>query len=215
MMYLPFRKSLISILLIISSTLFAQTDSVVIIENHQIAINGGIYSSVDELRNNKPSKIGEFTLLSPEQVTKFGQEGKIAGSFFTSGQFIWLGNFDDSGRFVRIDPSLIWAYVEDEVVYVQHDGYLNKLSVVGTICYFSNYDAKFIDTSKTKERAYLFNINNGKIKRFNRSNLLNILSNDIELYQKFLQEEAKKKMDDSLLDYVNQYNERNLFAFPE
>jgi len=214
-MYLPFRKSLISILLIISSTLFAQTDSVVIIENHQIAINGGIYSSVDELRNNKPSKIGEFTLLSPEQVTKFEQEGKIAGSFFTSGQFIWLGNFDDSGRFVRIDPSLIWAYVEDEVVYVQHDGYLNKLSVVGTICYFSNYDAKFIDTSKTKERAYLFNINNGKIKRFSRSNLLNILLNDIELYQKFLQEEAKKKMDDSLLDYVNQYNERNLFAFPE
>ena len=182
----------------------------------ELIFEEGIYSNYEEFKNNNPSKKYMPVVLSPGDVNKYLAEHPGQMIISSSGQYIWVGHFKENGEFVRIPPDSIWGFSKDNKIVIKHDQYLVNMTTIGAICYYSINDALFAKELKTdNENQYIFEYETGKVKRFKRDVILSILSNDMELYQQFLQQDSYKKMRESMFEYVLMYNERNPIHFPE
>jgi len=169
----------------------------------------GIYATFEQYRMNKPYREGDFILLSVPEIEDYLKRGGTASVFFSRGQYIWLGRFDEMGNFNRVDPDSIWAFVNQEKEFVRHGDRMETLDVVGSICHYSS------GASGKKPQEYIFSYEEGDIKPFTRSNLLSIVIQDMELYQEFLQQDSFREMNASMPEYLRRYNERNPIQIPE
>ena len=173
----------------------------------------GIYSSYEEFRSNAPSLPGDYRCLTVAEVNTYLQRGGQAGPYLGTGQYIWLGQFEPDGSFIRVHPDSVYAYVNDHGVYVRHGENIVLLDVVGSICHFNSANA--INLEMQSGRAYIFRYADGIVKRLTRSNFLGFISDDLELYQEFLRQDSYRKMNESMPDFLLRYNARHPLAKPE
>ncbi|MEJ2593771.1 MAG: hypothetical protein P8100_01250 [bacterium] len=167
----------------------------------------GIYTSFIQFRENAPGMPGNFVVLSASEIKEYLNEGLLSGSLPATGQFIWLGRFGDDGEFLRVHPDSVWAYATNREVFIRHDDHLVRLDPVGAISYFntSNTLTGKIDNGK----RFVFKYDDGKIRRFNRSSFLNMISDDLELYQQFLRLDSYRTMKNAMPEFLMMYNQRH------
>ncbi len=173
----------------------------------------GIYSSFAEFQDNSPGMPGHFTALSASEIKEYHEQGMPGGFPPGSGQFIWLGQFNEEGEFIRVPPDSIWAYAAGSEVFIRFDDHLVRLDPVGAICYFNtaNTLAGKIDNG----REYVFKYDEGRFRRFTRSGFLNMISDDLELYQQFLRLDSYRDMKESMPEFINKYNQRHPLVHSE
>ena len=210
--YLKFRL-IIPFFLIIFTSGYSQEQQTNKSTDNDFLFQDGVYNTIEEFRNNDPFKPGDYVLLSREEINTYIQNHDLSGLYYSTGQYIWLGQFDKSGKFTRIKPDSIWGYVFQEEVFVKHGEYLVKPDVIGPICHFNTASAQLYKPNKGKE--YIFEYTSGKFKRFTKSNFMGMISKDMELYQLFLKQDSYKKMKESMMEFLLRFNERNPISTPQ
>lgn len=203
---------LIIIVIHTDSNVYAQeTDST---KTEVYKLDDGVYASYEEFKTNNPSKKYTPVVLSPDEVTTYLETHTPDKLLFSKGQYIWVGHYTVEGVFNRIPPDSIWGYCIENEVFIKQSEFLVKLNIIGGICQYSNFDALFKDDLNIKkELQYIFEFENGKVKRFKRDNFMRMLSKDMELYQKYLKVDSFKTLKTSMMDYLIEFNDRNPIQF--
>lgn len=212
MEYLKFRIILPFFLIIFTSG-YSQEQQTNTSADNDFLYQAGVYNTIEEFQNNDPFKPGDYILLTQDEIETYVRNHDPSGMYYSTGQYIWLGQFDKSGNFTRINPDSIWGYVYQGEAFVRHGEYLVNLDVIGSICHFNTANAKLYEIKKPKE--YIFEYTTGKFKRFTKDNFLGMIAKDMEIYQLFMRQDSYKKMKESMMEYLLKFNERNPISPPQ
>lgn len=220
------RSFLLSLCVLTCSILKAQELEL----NSATEFKDGIYLSYNDFKTNTPSvslndihyEIVEQKNKTSQSVTtkRFSSSITIAitidslwGICIEGRPYIATGG-TNKGDFVFQDDGLSEIKKKNQKVYS-----FSKFVFTGHLCYFftTNYKSSGISfttllypdkTAKMKSDQYLLKVSTGELTSFNSSNLLKLISNDIDLYLKYkkMSKNQKKK---EIFNVFREYNSRN------
>lgn len=159
----------------------------------------GIYLNFDEFKNNKPSIIKDYK---------------------NEGSAIKVYN-DSAKRYLPIDPLLIWGYSDGKNIYVSIENGFWKIVNIGQLSQFTAVVITKYQTIDTfgfpverfaKSLSQLFiDFNTGDLKRLNKENLEEYLSQNSNLTTKL---KKRLKNETGLIIALKAYNELYPIYFP-
>lgn len=186
-----------------------QTDTALLLPYKKgMALNEGIYITLDELRNNNPS-IREFTLIADHI---YGERGRIL-LFQACGDSL-------------CEVKNCFGFYKSGSVYLSQGlpGYFYRIYLMGSLTHFiafSSYGNRnrnaysgqmFYSGIPDDFSEFILEIESGEVFVFNYKNFLAFLQRkDAELSQELKSSRRKRKM---IYYYLLKYNERHPLFFP-
>ncbi len=177
----------------------------------------GVYLDYLQFRENKP--IPKEKIVSDIDTSQLDFFTKIISK--KSIQF-----YDVNGQVQQVEPSAVWGYYQNEILFINYKNTFYKVPVIGSICYFigteevTYYSSYGMGMSmgypygmnvpmKVKEtREFLMDYYTGNIYLFSIEQLEEMLKADPALYTEFsnLSKRLKKKR---YSYYIRLFNEKH------
>ncbi len=200
------------ILTVLSLHLQSQSDSVV--TNELSPFNDGLYITHNDHRHNKSiPKENIVTKINRDQVDfyyKVTTEPKIE---YTIG-----------GITYTIDPTTIWGFVQNKILFINYKGVFYRVPVFGSISYFAGvvevtgyytgvYDPMYGmgggRAVKTKEvNEFIMSYYEGKVHSFDMDQAEKLLSTDETVFKEY-KSLSRRKRRKQITRYIKMYNERH------
>ena len=213
---------LILILRVLPVSLWSQNK---VVYDEDFVFTDGLYLNKEMMQNNKPiDKARIKSQFDTEDMTFFEQ--------LTQENTITL--FDEVGSEVTVKTSSIWGYCSGGVIFVNYNGFFNRVGIVGSICHFlgtKTYLNSIHDpypmgmyggrygmyapgyTTSTEAQQYLMNFATGDILEYNPNNLSSLLMSDSELYDEYA-DLSRKKRNAKIFYYMRKFNEKHPLYVP-
>lgn len=217
------REILVSVLLFVSFTIYAQDDdpSERYYETH---LNKGLFLSLQDFKGNSP--IGEQSI-----VTNLNPGERSFYFNLLKEKEIRIMSPDSN---FTVKPSKIWGYFDGKGLFLNRKlfpvGSINGKDVsdhlwaqvidIGKIClvyYNKNFRPELdlmpgVGGKKNKEMTFLYNIHDGFFFKAKAKNLGPLIQNDPEVYAEF--QSYKGSDEEKLYIFLRKYNRRNIIELP-
>lgn len=217
------KKFLLYIIIVcVFTTVNAQTYSHKEIYDQEFVFTDGIYITKDDMINNHPiEKYRVETNIDAESLDFFDQ-------LMSHKEF---SLFDNLGNRTTIKTENVWGYCSGGTIFINQNGYFNRVGVIGSICHFMGikiitnyhpYDPFFgynrwgyvpTPTTTAESQQYFLEFSTGKIYEYNSQNLEMLLMKDVELHDEYAALSRKKK-NSRLFYYMRKFNEKHPLYLP-
>ncbi|MBO7142718.1 MAG: hypothetical protein J6V76_06395 [Bacteroidales bacterium] len=215
------KHILLSLILLCSATvLIAQTKQVY---DEDFVFTDGLYLNKEQMQQNRPvDKARIKSQIDPEDLAFF--------DYLTQQSTVTI--YNEVGAEVTVKTSSLWGYCSGGIIYINYNGYFNRVGIVGSICHFLgtktylNSRDPFYGgmygryglygpgyTMSTEAQQYLLNFETGEIFEYNTNNLDHMLMKDPELHDEFA-DLKRKKRNAKLFYYMRRFNEKHPLYVP-
>ena len=215
------KHILLSLILLCSATvLIAQTKQVY---DEDFVFTDGLYLNKEQMQQNRPvDKARIKSQIDPEDLAFF--------DYLTQQSTVTI--YNEVGAEVTVKTSSLWGYCSGGIIYINYNGYFNRVGIVGSICHFLgtktylNSRDPFYGgmygryglygpgyTISTEAQQYLLNFETGEIFEYNTNNLDHMLMKDPELHDEFA-DLKRKKRNAKLFYYMRRFNEKHPLYVP-
>lgn len=215
------KHILLSLILLCSATvLIAQTKQVY---DEDFVFTDGLYLNKEQMQQNRPvDKARIKSQIDPEDLAFFDN--------LTQQSTVTI--YNEVGAEVTVKTSSLWGYCSGGIIYINYNGYFNRVGIVGSICHFLgtktylNSRDPFYGgmygryglygpgyTMSTEAQQYLLNFETGEIFEYNTNNLDHMLMKDPELHDEFA-DLKRKKRNAKLFYYMRRFNEKHPLYVP-
>ncbi len=215
------KHILLSLILLCSATvLIAQTKQVY---DEDFVFTDGLYLNKEQMQQNRPvDKARIKSQIDPDDLAFFDN--------LTQQSTVTI--YNEVGAEVTVKTSSLWGYCSGGIIYINYNGYFNRVGIVGSICHFLgtktylNSRDPFYGgmygryglygpgyTMSTEAQQYLLNFETGEIFEYNTNNLDHMLMKDPELHDEFA-DLKRKKRNAKLFYYMRRFNEKHPLYVP-
>ncbi|MBO4244099.1 MAG: hypothetical protein J5882_03470 [Bacteroidales bacterium] len=215
------KHILLSLILLCGATvLIAQTKQVY---DEDFVFTDGLYLNKEQMQQNRPvDKARIKSQIDPEDLAFFDN--------LTQQSTVTI--YNEVGAEVTVKTSSLWGYCSGGIIYINYNGYFNRVGIVGSICHFLgtktylNSRDPFYGgmygryglygpgyTMSTEAQQYLLNFETGEIFEYNTNNLDHMLMKDPELHDEFA-DLKRKKRNAKLFYYMRRFNEKHPLYVP-
>jgi hypothetical protein len=169
-------------------------------------IKKGIYRTFEEFRANAPSITDSFDLVPRDDVKR---------SFTLSSADNELKLIGPDGK-KRNPEGEVWGLYDGKQFFIHTFGY-NSLYKLGK---YSVFEVTSHDPGTTSGNTivinrkipdYILNFETGEVKQATKNNILEILSDDKELYDDFVKDGSRRDM---VYIYMERYSKRHPISYP-
>lgn len=204
------RINLILFFVGISLVSFSQTDTVAFYHGYEF--DEGIYLNVKQFKTNTPiPKQAIVSQLNKSEIDFFSQ-------LIEEKEIVYK---TEKGEEKTISPKSLWGFCQNRGVYVLFNNDFHRLNVIGSICLFSAnvrvtiaYNDPMMMNSRVEElRQFVFSLKSPQIFEFNATTMMQLLKEDMELYNQFAILK-KRKREGAIFLFLRKYNQRNPFYVP-
>lgn len=200
---------------------YSQGDSVAFSMN--FPLYEGLYLEYTDMRHNWP-------IAKEKIITKINKDQLDFYSKLMEGDKIEFIERDGSQTFIQ--PSKVWGYCQNNVIYINYQKNFCRIPVFGAISFFvgvvevinytPGYGGVFINSptgagnpTKVKElREFLFHFYSGELVPFSTDKVLEFLKPDPDIYNEY-NKLSKKKKKELFSKYIRMYNEKHPVYFPK
>lgn len=208
-------KKYLTLILIIFCVVESMAQKNVLLQE-DVEFNEGIYLNITQFKENAPIEkariVCNFAWDDPQFFEKLLEMKTI-------------NLFDNIGNKIEVSVSKIWGFCSNGDIYVNYNGYFNRIGIIGPICHFMGtkdvlvpnhynmygpfgYSPYYNTMHTSKENCqYMIDSKGEKILEYNAHNLEVILMNIPELHDQFM-ELSKKKREQKLFYYIRLYNSK-------
>lgn len=201
-----------------------QTNTPVMVEyNADFVFTDGIYPDYESFKNNKPiEKSRIVSSIDPEDMQFFDK--------LTEQKTISV--YDGLGNTQTLKTEELKGYCSGGSVYIFHNGYFNRVGVIGAICHFLGSKTYYYPSNaypdygygsygmytpglsaETELQQYIMIFETGDILEYNSKSLGFALMTDPLLHDEFSELSGKKK-NARLFLYVRKFNEKHPVKIP-
>ncbi|MDQ3291885.1 MAG: hypothetical protein M3Q05_11415 [Bacteroidota bacterium] len=196
-------------LLFFASFFLFRSDEQVFIVDKKVELKPGFYRNFEEFKTNTPS--------IPFDNYPLTNVSKGYGFLNIAGEVIYYR--------IKMDKSLaktighVYGFCDGNNIYLNTDDHVFKpssdfvkLDYLGRYCYFEDggfktvYSGNGMPSNSTYLDKKALDINSGKIFSLNKKSLKEIMANDSELLEQFVNESSKNKM---LKTYLISYSDKH------
>ncbi len=131
---------------------------------------------------------------------------------------------DSTGKIHTTKTASIWGYSENKTVYIQWNGYFNRVVVIGSICHFAATVTTYMYAGPgtyqqyqypvESMQQYVIDMKSGIIYDFNVQTMEFILQRDSVLSADYAGLKKKQKKDQTFI-FLRKYNEKHPLLFPK
>ena len=218
---LKMKTKFLSILLIISYSVFAQNGQIKY--SPSFKFKDGIFENFQQVKNNAP--IPKLQIVTDIDYNSFDFFERLL-------EQETITYYDNLGVSKEIKTKNIWGFSDKGILYININGTFNRIPVFGKISHFiadktvvdydpyyntgmyNNYYGPQPYTTKTVLIQYLLDFKTGKIYEFNYQAVEKLISDDIDLYEEFSKLSKRKKKKLKFL-YIRKYNKKHPIYFPK
>lgn len=165
----------------------------------------GVYFSFEQLNSTKPG-------LQPAQLSPQGEKNVRLRQWFKTDSLFYYS----SGHRFSLPYDSIYALVEDGHIYMQKRGYIHKINIMGSLCYYTeSYPVNKTPAPVTIDLAKdvlprILDFKTGEILDYTTAVMEELLKErDEVLYTEYMALETAKLRRQLLLRYVEKYNDRH------
>lgn len=167
----------------------------------------GIYLSFQQFQSGIPGITSSQLQIKKDKLISIRQWYKSDSLFY----------INTIGKVNTIRPDSIFAFVDDKDLYIQRNGFGHKVSIIGSLCYFTetypvrNAPMSPVTIDRSKDIIpRMLDLKTGKLLPYSTVSMEDFLKeNDEVLYNEFISLETPKQKRHLLIRYVEKFNERH------
>lgn len=175
----------------------------------------GVYYTLADFKDNCPALPG--AMLCRDDGRPLSQVGMADPVYLRHADTLHLLPSDN-----------VWGYVDRGQVFVRHQDYYNRLSIIGRLCFVTHNDrnidydymyTSYVDEELTERRRpnvqFIFDLVTGEKEELTPESLLRMLRPDAQLHAEYATIERKSERRKKMYLFIRRFNERQPISFPK